>query len=163
MPDGAILGGQNGQEGCEVVDGILLAHTVVGPIAKGQEVLGVLLVLRSLSAEAIGIELLGVGPALQQVSKLRLCAALQVWVVDLSRDPWVKVSCISGRPSRCRRSCAACLLMIQHARQLWLQTARLHVGCDDGGHEQGALGSRVRVADLEGTLAQLQARHSLSA
>ena len=55
---------QNGQEGSEVVDGVLLAHTVVRPIAKCEKVLGKLLVFTPLRTEAVGIKLVRACPTL---------------------------------------------------------------------------------------------------
>ena len=60
-------GGQDGQEGGEMVDRVLLAHAVVRPRPKGQEVALVLHVLPPLLGEAVGVELLCIWVPLQQV------------------------------------------------------------------------------------------------
>lgn len=54
-------GRQDGNEGCQVIDGVLLAHTVVGPMTKGQEVL---LEGHVIIGKAVRVELVGVRVAL---------------------------------------------------------------------------------------------------
>ena len=57
---------ENCQVANEVVDCILFAHTVVGPMAKRQKVFLVLDVLLAFWAKAIGVEALWPGESLQQ-------------------------------------------------------------------------------------------------
>lgn len=62
---GGSPGCKNGKVACELIDCILLAHTVMGSMAKDQVVLGKLDVLFPHGAEAVGVKLIGVCEALQ--------------------------------------------------------------------------------------------------
>ena len=62
-----------------MVDGVLLAHAVVGAVAERQEVLGELLVLLARRTEPVWVELVGVRPALQRRGAEQAeCAASKV-------------------------------------------------------------------------------------
>lgn len=66
VPVQAVPSAEDSQVANEVVDRILFAHTVVGPMAKCQEVFLVLDVLLAFWAKAIGVEALWLCESLQQ-------------------------------------------------------------------------------------------------
>ena len=53
-------GRHDGKEGSQMVDGILLAHAIMGPKAEGQKIFLELEVLLSLSREAIWVKCVGI-------------------------------------------------------------------------------------------------------
>ena len=65
-------GGKYGQEGSQVIDSVLLAHTIVRAEAKGQEIFLVLKIFLPFWRETIRVELVRISEPLHHTCKMKL-------------------------------------------------------------------------------------------
>ena len=137
----------DGQEEDELVDGVLLAHAVVGAVAKGEEVLGVHNVLLALGTHAVWVKPLGVGEALghEGLGGGHGCSGRGGRQAGQARERWALRAGPRQERGTSRHAWQIGTLFRQHRhrgratpRRVPHRGPHLHVGCVDGGEDEGA-------------------------